>query len=169
MILFSKPPNTRQFRNTDYYLSQSGELFKHYRAYRKMPERFKRLRPVLSAGYFKINLPSNLSQKRSSIGVHVMIVETFYGPKPKEGMVVNHINGIKTDNRVINLEWVTRSGNQIHAYDTGLHRHFPQKLTEKQVIAIRRSKLGRVRLGRKYGVNENTIAKIKKREIWKHV
>lgn len=45
--------------------------------------------------------------------LHDLMTETFIGPKPK-GFHVNHKNGIKTDNRPINLEYVTPSRNVIH-------------------------------------------------------
>lgn len=50
--------------------------------------------------------------------VHRLIGMAFL-PNPKE--TINHINGNKSDNRIENLEWATRSENTRHAYDV-LHR-----------------------------------------------
>jgi hypothetical protein len=45
--------------------------------------------------------------------VHRLVWEYFNGPIPK-GLTVNHINGIKTDNRLENLEVVTQAENNLH-------------------------------------------------------
>jgi hypothetical protein len=53
--------------------------------------------------------------------VHRFIWEYFNGPIPKE-LQINHINGIKTDNRLGNLELVTHKENIRHAWRIGLYQ-----------------------------------------------
>lgn len=74
-----------------------------------------------SLGYIKIDLCDNLS-KSKSVKLHCLIMQAFIGERPNK-FHINHINGIKTDNRLINLEYVTPSQNIKHAYDTGLNIH----------------------------------------------
>lgn len=72
---------------------------------------------------------------------HRLVWRALHGPIPR-GIVVNHKNGRKDDNRPDNLELVTYSGNTKHAYRSGLmdehgQRNPAAKLSDHQVAQIR--------------------------------
>ena len=73
-------------------------------------------------GYKKVTLMTITDRKYYHLKtVHRLVAETFLGG-PHPDLQVNHKNGIKDDNRLENLEWVTPSQNVKHAYDTKLRR-----------------------------------------------
>lgn len=61
-------------------------------------------------GYLRCTL------KYKNVQVH-RVVAKKYIPNPENKPCVNHKNGIKDDNRIENLEWVTYSENEQHSYD----------------------------------------------------
>lgn len=96
--------------------------------------------------------------------VHLLVAEAFLGSKP-EGLVVNHKDGDKTNNRPSNLEYITRAENSAHAAAMGLYRSGTRSpkavLTEVQVKALRQQfKTERYTfsaLAAEYGVSKATI------------
>lgn len=72
-------------------------------------------------GYPRLNLFKGDKTKLEIRHVHALVAESFIGSRP-EGREVNHKNGIKDDNRLENLEYVTRSENIRHAFAMGLKK-----------------------------------------------
>lgn len=81
-------------------------------------------------GYYEVTLVDDNGEKNYFL-LHRLIAAAFLG-MPEDGEEVNHINGDKADNRVVNLEWVTHADNLRHAFDTGLRKN---DVSPKAVIA----------------------------------
>lgn len=73
-------------------------------------------------GYRHIILYNNSGSK--TITIHKLVGDAFVKGK-KKGLVINHIKGIKYDNRYHQLEWVTRSENEVHSYSV-LNKKMPK-------------------------------------------
>lgn len=99
--------------------------------------------------------------------IHVFVAEAFLGPKPL-GLEVNHKNGIKHDNRPENLEYVTRSENQLHSHRILGNKpshgdsHYRTKVTEfdaSQFLGLRAEGLSYTQIGNIYGVGCGCVSR----------
>lgn len=114
----------------DYEVSKNGK-FRN-----KLTKKVVKTRVGKRHGYVQINLQVRTKEKRGqkTFRAHRLVAKAFI-PNPDNLPQVDHINGIKTDNCVKNLEWVTGSENTRRAYRNGLaklssDKHM-QEMTEK--------------------------------------
>lgn len=125
-------------------------------------------------GYSIVNL--HLDGQRTMQRVHKLVLSAFDRCRP-EGLECNHIDGVKTNNNLNNLEWVTRSENALHAcrvLGKGVGElNAMSVLTEKQVTGIREKyktgKFTQTDLGRIYSVSSKLIWQIVNRVNWRHI
>lgn len=127
-------------------------------------------------GYEKVRLISE--DGRHTYSVHRLILETFCPVLNMEFLQVNHIDGNKQNNQLINLEWVTCSENQLHAYKIGLKsqqgaQNNASKLTEQDVLKIidliQLKKYSLVEIGAMFNVGGDTIGAIKNKHNWTYL
>lgn len=110
--------------------------------------------------------------------VHTLVAEAFLGSRP-EGHEINHRDGNKANNRVANLEWVTRSQNNRHAIRTGLRpalackgiQHGMAKLSEPQVHEIRRlrHRITQRAIADHFHISKDMVWRIQNRWNWQHI
>lgn len=153
-------------RSPDYLGKSHGRKLSHIRHDPKKP---------IDKCYMYIIL--SINGRHQNAYVHRLVTSTFKGYDSTMPFV-NHINGNKSDNRLVNLEWVTHQMNIDHAIATGLankkgENHHGAKLTDIQAIeieALARSKCATQQvIGERYGVGVRTVAAICQHRSWKHL
>lgn len=135
------------------------------------------LKPNLTRGYPRVTLTKDgVNHYRM---VHHLVMLAFIGEMP-EGYSVNHINGVKTDNRLENLEYLTLADNVRHAFRTGLidkkgEKHHNAKLTDDDAYMIKTvgilclDEFGVKYLANYYGVSTSTIRDAINGKTFKHI
>ena len=153
-----------------YYVDSLGNV------YSDLKTGFHQIKPVTTPFGYKIVWLYKKGFKRRKAMVHRLVMKAFIGDND---LCVNHINGIKYDNRLENLEYCTTSENVKHAYDTGLkkqrigEKHMQAKLSEMDIITIKlfynNGLLGAVKLAEKFNVSRDHITRIARGATWKHL
>lgn len=94
----------------NYYITDTGDVYSTYNKEKKL----KKIKSKkTNKGYLLVNLYKNGKQYYKTIH---RLVATAFIENPEDKTCVNHINGIRTDNNVSNLEWCSYSENNTHSY-----------------------------------------------------
>jgi len=125
-------------------------------------------------GYLGLTLRK--MNKNRTASLHRLMAECFID-NPENKPEVNHIDGNKLNNKLDNLEWVTKSENAKHAWDNGLcvkkigESNIFSTLKESDVLEIRRigKSVKQKIIAEKYGVSASLISAILLKKRWKHI
>ena len=129
----------------------------------------KILQPGVGRGGYQIVSLYRRGTKKSKT-VHALVLGSFVGPR-KIGFECCHNNGVRNDNRLINLRYDTTAGNQRdrvpHGTSNRGERSHLAKLTVDQVRYIRRnSKAVRRVIAERFGVSVSTVDHIRYGHTW---
>lgn len=116
----------------------------------------KNILPNKKRSYTEVHL-----NRYGRVRVHRIVAHEFLGPCPK-GYVVNHKNGIKTDNNASNLEYVTEKQNIQHATDLGLRRGISSE-KRAQIVSLLKSGLTGYRIAKKLNLTHQSVYYILRR------
>lgn len=160
--------------NGKYFISDLGR-FKSLKGKFKLKHPSGYITPgtVDSLGYCVVTL--RRPDQKERFRVHTIVGNHFI-EKPRDGKAycINHKNGIKTDNRAVNLEWLTKGDNIRHAVETGLmnikgERHPLSKLTSQKVLEIRRLRsegMGCKEIAGQFGISRRHVGDVANGVNW---
>lgn len=126
-------------------------------------------------GYLSVSLG-----KFGSHRVHRLVCLKYYPNPNYRELQVNHIDGVKTNNCITNLEWVTNAENMHHAVITGLRAHLDYsgehngsaKISEETAKMVINDLINHIpisQIGKKYDLSKSTISAIKNKRLWSHL
>ena len=147
-----------------YEVSSDGKVFSLERWNGLYTVKAKELRPETTKhGYKRVVLSKDGVVKKYP--VHRLVAAAFI-ENPENKPMVNHIDGVKTNNNIENLEWCTASENTVHAIKIGLQKEPPHKLAFHIRLSVylcyeRQSvEFGSVGLSKKFSIGRQTVSNI---------
>jgi hypothetical protein len=166
---------------TTYEISDNGQLRRVTRL--KRPNRkLKVFRTAIRShptGHGYLRLDVYREQERGQVYIHRLVWEAFHGRIPN-GMDINHRDGNKSNNRLDNLELVTRSENMLHMFKhlrpslnrtRGTAHHFARLTPDdvKTILELRRAGKSGYAIAKIYDISPTAVYLIFNGTNWKHV
>ena len=159
-----------------YKLYRNGKIYRVKKANTNGNGEYRKCEPVLmdikcSKDYIQIAFKYQRKQMYILVSRAIWI---YFNGGILKNLEMNHKNGIKDDNRLSNLELVTRSGNMIHAYENGLkdacgENNGNHKLKNRDILKIRKlikKGIKQNKIAKMFNVGSATISYINGRKIW---
>ena len=153
-----------------YYVSNYGRVY----------SRFTNLliKPTQRTDGYLIVLLRTKDNLAVALAIHRLVMMAHKPIANPDDFHVNHIDGVKTNNTITNLEWVTRSENMLHAYNTGLKKpgeavHFNKinEATVHEICRLLEQNYYPTEISRMLNLENHVslIREIKRRKNWKHI
>ena len=152
--------------NYDYRVSDTGQIFSIKYGNYLSPAKDK-------DGYLLVNFCHKAKVTHWKVGRVVLMT---WDRLPLEGEEASHLNNDKTDNRLVNLKWMSHVENEgmkeVHGTRLKGIKVGTSFLTEEEVLSIRElAKLGLnyYQIAAKFGIAFQHVGKIVKRKEWRHI
>lgn len=125
-------------------------------SFREIPEKI--VTPLFTKqGY--LNIVASRKQKRETLVVHQLVAHYFIGDRPL-GLVIDHIDGDKTNNKATNLRYVSCKQNSRKRKDVKLDENRVQ-----QILSLV-GKEPQQQIAKRFGISQSMVSKIKCKKLW---
>ena len=160
-----------------YFCNEIGEIFSNRANHPPDTKPMTKIKTRIDRyGYETFCVFLRGENKRKYPTVHRKVLEAFHG-NPLQDQMCNHKNGIRNDNRIENLEWVSAKENKVHSIEVlgnnvNGEGHKGSKITEQDVLEIRKLRANGLSysvIGKKFGLHLTHIRRITMGKRWAHV
>jgi hypothetical protein len=148
----------KQYRDTPYYVTSDGKCYRNSQEVKGY---------INSKGYVKVEVWKD-NKRQYTVGLHRMVAECYI-ENPDQKPQINHRDGNKKNNNVVNLEWVTQEENiqhRLNVLHVGLDQsHKNTKIPAREIKILRMKRhlgipISYQEESNKWGITRDYLSKI---------